>query len=86
MKVLEISPLLLGLIFQAAQLGEAVLRASDQKWVSLQILVSPVLEGETMAFAIYQEGKAMAFATYQEGEAMAFAVDQEGKMNKNESI
>ena len=83
MKVLEISPLLLGLIFQAAQLGEAV---SDQKWVFLQILVSPILEGETMAFAIYQEGKAMAFATYQEGEAMAFAVDQEGKMNKNDGI
>ena len=65
---------------------EAVLRASDQKWVFLQILVSPVLEGETMTFAIYQEGKAMAFAIYQEGEAMAFAVDQEGKMNKNEGI
>ena len=59
-----------------------MLRASDQKWVFLQILVSPVLEGETTAFAIYQEGKAMAFAIYQEGEAMAFAVDQEGKMNK----
>ena len=63
-----------------------MLRASDQKWVFLQILVSPVLKGETMAFAIYQEGKAMAFATYQEGEAMAFAVDQEGKMNKNDGI
>ena len=63
-----------------------MLRASDQKWVFLQILVSPVLEGETMAFAIFQEGKAMAFATYQEGEAMAFPVDQEGKMNKNDGI
>ena len=55
-----------------------MLRASDQKWVFLQILVSPVLEGEAMAFAIYQKGKAMAFAMYQEGEAVAFAVDQEG--------
>ena len=63
-----------------------MLRASDQKWVFLQILVSPVLEGETMAFAIFQEGKAMAFATYQEGEAMTFPVDQEGKMNKNDGI
>ena len=63
-----------------------MLRASDQKWVFLQILVSPVLEGETMAFAIFQEGKAMAFATYQEGKAMAFPVDQEGKMNKNDGI
>ena len=61
-----------------------MLRASDQKWVFLQILVSPVLEGEAMAFAIYQKGKAMAFAMYQEGEAVAFAVD--GKMNKNEGI
>ena len=61
-----------------------MLRASDQKWVFLQILVSPVLEGEAMASAIYQKGKAMAFAMYQEGEAVAFAVD--GKMNKNEGI
>ena len=61
-----------------------MLRASDQKWVFLEILVSPVLEGEAMAFAIYQKGKAMAFAMYQEGEAVAFAVD--GKMNKNEGI
>ena len=52
-----------------------MLRASDQKWVFLEILVSPVLEGEAMAFAIYQKGKAMAFAMYQEGEAVAFAVD-----------
>ena len=52
-----------------------MLRASDQKWVFLEILVSPVLEGEAMAFAIYQKG-----------EAVAFAVDQEGKMNKNEGI
>ena len=63
-----------------------MLRASDQKWVFLEILVSPVLEEEAMAFAIYQKGKAMAFAMYQEGEAVAFAVDQEGKMNKNEGI
>ena len=86
MNVLEISPLLLGLIVYAIRVGEAVLWASDQKWVFLQILVSPVLEGETMAFAIYQKGKAKAFAIYQEGEAMAFAVDQEKKMNKNEGI
>ena len=86
MNVLEISPLLLGLIVYAIRVGEAVLWASDQKWVFLQILVSPVLEGKTMAFAIYQKGKAKAFAMYQEGEAMAFAVDQEKKMNKNEGI